>query len=105
MFNRRQILILSYDEVLNDPAMVRERIEKFVDQSFPVGNNWKETNKEHFKAKSKLVPCSIQRELDILFRPHNDRLYKLLEANQRARPKMEQYPFPKFKLGPCKKDD
>ena len=137
LFRRDQILLLSFDEVLKNPAMARWRVEAFLGKSFPVGKNWdndrnsnnnnknnnnnkqnkqnnttkKNKNKKKKKSnssyedegKESYPKCAIQKKLSHLLFMYNERLYYLLESTGNDRPTMEQYPFPKFELGPCDK--
>jgi len=98
LFRREQILVLSYDEVLHNSTKARGRVEAFLGHRFPAEKLEKENTKD---GASKLArpACDTQRELDTLFRPHNERLYALLAEG--GRPYMEQHPFPKFSLGSC----
>ena len=98
LFRRDQILVLSYDEVLHNSTKARERVELFLGQRFPAIELEKH-NTQDYEGKVLRPACSIQQELDKLFRPHNDRLYALLSRG--GRPEMEQDPFPKFRLGKC----
>jgi hypothetical protein len=92
LFDRKNILILSYEEAKSDQKALLQRIHKFLDlpgkpKGLPHENSDKGTHD--------MPPCVVQRALARRFAPYNEALFALLEAN--PGPKMEQRPFPKFK--------
>ncbi|KAL3779513.1 hypothetical protein HJC23_011149 [Cyclotella cryptica] len=86
LFNRRQILILSYDEVDSNPDMVQWRVTEFLDLKTD------ETESKHFAHD---VPTRAAQVLQPLFSQSNEELYYFLDSTQG--PLMEQRPFPRFK--------
>ena len=103
LFPRNQILILSYDEILENPARTRWRVEQFIGQDFPLdneGHNWQRKNANDYAEKVKHPLCSTQRNLEEVFIPQNQQLYELIRSTKN-RPPMEQHPFPEFKAGDC----
>jgi len=101
LFDRNQILVLSYDEIKKDPEKVQWRLKNFLDlndkipkQELPTSNQ-KNLNKVH------LPSCLAQSILTKLYDNHNKELYHLLKNN--PGPWMEQRPFPKFQISNCTK--
>ena len=92
LFDRKKILVLSYDELKDDPGKVQWRIRKFLGGTFPgelghLNTKGSMTTKEVSpKAKEILGP---------IFSVKNEELYDLLVDNKG--PWMEQSPFPHFK--------
>jgi hypothetical protein len=108
LFDRQQILILSYDEVKAEPQKVQWRIKQFLglkngnSRSSSTDNGTstlQKKNQRNSSLKQSVPSCQAQSTLDDLFEPENEKLYLLLEAN--PGPPMEQHPFPKFRLGKC----
>ena len=89
---KRNLLVLSFDEIHEEQDKALERIRDFLDfdipGKLPLGNTL-----QHRPS------CSVQEELDPLFDPLNEDLYKLLEEN--PGPPSEQVPFPHFKKAEC----
>lgn len=91
LFDRKNILILSYDEAKSNPKTLLQRIHKFLDLP---GKPKQLPHDNSDKGKHEMPPCAVQRALARRFKPYNQELFKLLEEN--PGPKMEQRPFPKF---------
>jgi len=87
-FRREQMLILSYDEVREDPKVAQRRIELFLGVEFM--GHLQESDQKTTEA-----PPMARKVLDPLFEEKNLELYKFLD--QHNGPSMEQYPFPRFK--------
>lgn len=87
-FPRHQFLILSHEELQNDPATVQWRVEKFLGKKF-TGSLGKTSDDGSVgpRAMAALGP---------LFENKNRELYAFLNANKG--PYMEQSPFPPFKV-------
>ena len=89
------VLILSYDELLQEPSMVIQRIEKFLGTkltgSFPHANS-----KEN-PQKVKVVSSLAKQVLGSVFKDKNEELYRFIQNH--PGPSMEQKPFPQFKDG------
>jgi Sulfotransferase domain len=92
LFDRKNILILSYDEAKSDSTALLQRIHKFLDLP---GKPKELPHDNSDKGKHEMPPCNVQRALSRRFEPYNQQLYKLLEDN--PGPPMEQRPFPKFR--------
>ena len=92
-FDRKKLLILSFDELHQDPSMVIQRIEEFLGTnltgSFPHDN----ANENPLKVKE--VPLHAKEVLGPLFKDKNEELYKFIRDH--PGPPMEQNPFPQFK--------
>ena len=109
LFNRSQILILSYVEWKASPGQVlKGRVLPFLGLGGDGGGGgegkgaaWVNTNDSPDKLRR--VPCSLQSRLAATFEGNNGRLYRLLDEN--PGPPMERRPFPRFELGPCQEDD
>lgn len=92
LFDRKQILVLSYDELVFRPEALQDRIQQFLGCTFPVGLERANSNESDYKVK---VPSPEARKvLDHVFAPLNEQLYMLLESC--PGPIMEQNPFPRF---------
>lgn len=94
-FRRDQILILSYDEMVSDETQMMERVQSFLGLD-PQNNpgHMEETNTKDNEQKVRSIDCNLQQELNDVFDPLNDELYRLLEENPGG--EMEQRPFPRF---------
>ncbi|KAL3945211.1 MAG: hypothetical protein SGBAC_000684 [Bacillariaceae sp.] len=92
LFNRSQILVLSYQELRENPRKLQERIQKFLGREIPGefarSNSNDNDHKVRWPSKKAVV------SLDDIFAAENEKLYALLEAN--PGPDMEQRPFPRF---------
>ncbi len=94
LFDRNQILVLSYDELCNNPKKIQQRIQSFIGVSIPGDICLKNSNNNPQKVA--LPSCEARQSLQSFLKLHNERLYQLLEAH--IGPHMEQRPFPRF---PC----
>jgi hypothetical protein len=94
-FQRDQILILSYDEMVSDEERMMQRVQSFLGLD-PEGNpgRMEKTNAKNNEQKVRSIDCNIQQELNGVFDPLNDDLYRLLETN--PGPGVENRPFPRF---------
>ena len=93
IFDRKHILLLSYDELKQNPSRVQERINQFLELQVRAGNlKYSNSNDNPYKVQS--PPIKAQEALQDFFSQHNEDLYSLLESNQG--PPMEQRPFPRF---------
>jgi Sulfotransferase domain len=92
LFDRKNILILSYEEAKSDQKALLQRIHKFLDLP---GKPKQLPHENADDGKHEMPPCAVQRALARRFEPYNEALYQLLEEN--PGPSMEQRPFPKFK--------
>jgi Sulfotransferase domain len=98
LFDREQILVLSYDELKSNQTRFLQRLHEFL--NIPIGNAtsmvlpYKNTNKE----QTMPPPCTDQMAVARQFEALNEDLYRLLE--QYPGPNMEQRPFPRFQP-PC----
>jgi Sulfotransferase domain len=98
LFDRkRQILVLSFTELVQHPQRLLRRIHDFLDlpQTIPLELTRENTNEK----KTPPPPCKDQLEMAKYFEGPNRELYKFLEDN--PGPVVEQRPFPKFELA-CK---
>lgn len=97
---RKNILVLSYDELKSDPDSYVRRVRKFL--ALPPhgkGHQLGRANSKESSFKVLIPPCSVQEILRKKTEQLNDELYKFLEDNEC--PEMEQRPFPKFVLSEC----
>jgi hypothetical protein len=92
LFDRSQILVLSYDELQRHPEKVQERIQSFLGLDIPGQLNRSNSNESQFKVR--LPSCEAKEALLAVLAPLNEELYRLLESN--PGPSMEQRPFPRF---------
>lgn len=101
-FDRNRVLVLSYDELANDPDTLKGRVTDFLglDKSKAEKAQFsKNANKHATSSKVSKPGCAVTEKLKATFEKPNDDLYKLLEA--RPGPPMEQRPFPKFADAEC----
>jgi hypothetical protein len=91
-FDRRQILVMSYDELQHNPRRLQERIQSFLGIDVPGELQRSNSNDHDHKVR---VPSETGKSaLNEIFCPHNERLYRLLEEHRG--PPEEQKPFPRF---------
>lgn len=101
---RDQMLLLSYQELKNDPVTFMTRIEGFLGLAPHKPNEMlKRVNCKSYAEKTSLSSCRSQIKLADVFQPFNADLYALLAQN--PGPPMEQSPFPEFELEGCKEDE
>lgn len=86
LFRRHHFLILSYDELVNNPNSVQSRLGKFLGKELS-GSLGKLGDDGNVDPRAKAV-------LSEWFREKNEELYKFLADNPGA--EMEQNPFPRF---------
>lgn len=99
-FDRRQILILGYDEMVQNDEALAQRVQSFLglDPLQSPGRIESRNAKEN-EYKVRQASCDMQHQLDSVFGPLNEALYELLENN--PGPDMEQRPFPRFMSPDC----
>lgn len=95
-FDRNRILLLSYNELQQNPAKVQERIKQFLPhlEEIPVMGNLKYSNSNDNPYKVQSPSVEAKKMLLEVLEPHNEELYKLLESY--PGPSVEQRPFPRF---------
>ena len=91
-FEREQLLVLSYDEVLDAPDMAQWRIRKFLGTEFSGALRHEHAAGEGDEVRA--VPVMARQTLDSIFKEKNLELYEFLD--QHPGPSMEEYPFPRF---------
>ena len=92
LFDRKQILVLSFDELRTNATSFAQRVTQFLQIDTPLAlPTGQESNKSKKWADP---PCAAQKPLADVFEPWNEKLYDLLQQN--PGPEMEQRPFPKF---------
>lgn len=97
LFDRKQILILSFDELQTDPDRLVQRILDFLGNDITVSSaRLSKANTSHLKMNQTLETCPDQQKLWTFFEEHNNNLYRLLDEHKG--PPMEQQPFPKFEF-------
>ena len=94
-FQRKQLLVLSYDELIHDPKSAAHRLQTFLKLDEDLSEML-----EVEQTTAKLPSCPAQLRLSEAFAESNNDLYELLDSIQG--PDAEQKPFPKFELSPCK---
>lgn len=92
---RKQILILSFDELVRDPTTLLHRVHEFLNIS-EVGASLMLTKENSNSRNTSAPPCEHQLELAKRFEGPNEELYAFLEEH--PGPPSEQRPFPKFQL-------
>ena len=96
---RKQILILSYDELMSDPLTFKKRVGDFLGLQNISHAELTKANTHSNPEKITLPSCKSRDRLERALKRWNKRLYALLERN--PGPPMEQFPFPKFKASAC----
>jgi hypothetical protein len=92
VFDRKQILVLSFDELRKNPQKLQDRIQSFLGCHIPGELQHANSNDHSFKLA---VPSDAAKAaLQTIFADHNNELYELLEAY--PGPLMEEKPFPKL---------
>ena len=91
-FDRTQILVLSYDELCNNPRRLQDRIRSFLGR--PVAGSLRRSNSNDSLHKVGMPSDDAKQALLLVLEPHNERLYQLLKDY--PGPTMEQTPFPHF---------
>lgn len=92
LFSRRQLLVLSYSELLENPSKVQWRIERFLESNMTGTLFVSNTKKSPHKVK-KLSAVAVN-ALEPIFQSKNEELYDFLRKY--PGPEMEQSPFPMF---------
>mmetsp|Transcript_20639 Transcript_20639/g.39046 ORF Transcript_20639/g.39046 Transcript_20639/m.39046 type:complete len:368 (+) Transcript_20639:241-1344(+) len=93
LFHRDQILVLSYDEIMEDSSMVQWRIRQFLGGEFP--GELPHSNHRAYEGKVERASLEARRALEPFFYEKNSELYRLLDEN--PGPWMEQRPFRRFR--------
>ena len=91
-FDRKQILVLSYDELCSNPQRLQQRIQSFL--GVRIGGNLQRANSNDNNHKVDKPSDEAKRALLSVLESHNERLYQLLKDY--PGPPMEQTPFPHF---------
>lgn len=92
VFDRDQVLVLSYYELQNNPQRLLERIQQFLGRTIP--GKIRRSNSNDSEKKVCLPSDEAKKGLSLVLTPHNEQLYKLLD--EYPGPPMEQRPFPRF---------
>lgn len=92
LFDRRQILVLSYQELEDHPGSLQARVRAFLGKDIPGELKHANSNDNPQKLREPSPPA--KHALSKILDPLNDELYSLLESH--PRPPMEQNPFPRF---------
>lgn len=98
--DRKNLLVLSYDEFKLNPRKVERRIRSFFGYEFP--GQTEVANDRPFDNKVEHPECKTVTKLNGVFQPMNRELYKLLMKN--PGPSAEGVPFPAFFEPECTKD-
>jgi hypothetical protein len=94
LFDRSQLLILSYNELRSDPSKLQWRIEQFLGTKFRGTLATANDSGGASKLKKDQVPQGAIDILSPLFHDANEELYDFLD--QVPGPPMEQRPFLRF---------
>lgn len=100
LFDRNQLLILSYSELSRDPSRLQRRVEAFLGRT--IRGDFHRKNELKSKVKVSMQSCSVSDTLGPIFRGLNQDLYTLLDSN--PGPPMEERSFPKFESPDCYED-
>ena len=96
VFDRRQILLLSFDELKTNQTKFLQRLHDFLELPVSQPLTIPHKNQKGNKQETVMIPvsCDTQHKMSKVFQPFNADLYALLE--QHPGPRSEQHPFPKF---------
>lgn len=94
-FDRNQILVLSYDELENNPTMLQSRIKRFLGIEITGKLKISNSNENERKISVKDISKTTKSRLNTVYSSYNEQLYNLLEKT--PGPPMEQRPFPRFR--------
>lgn len=97
LFDRSQILVLSYDELQKEPKLLQERIQRFLGRD--ITGDLCRSNSNDNSYKVRLPSCEAKKALMKVFLVQNENLYQLLESS--PGPAMEQRSFPRFSEPQC----
>ncbi|KAL7478737.1 hypothetical protein ACHAW6_004488, partial [Cyclotella cf. meneghiniana] len=92
IFNRQNVLVLSFDELLQYPSRSQWRVEQFLDKNFQLAL-------ESVGVKDEGTPLCSLITLEPYFTRANDELYHFMDSV--VGPWMEQHPFPHFVVPTC----
>lgn len=92
LFDRDQIIVLSYSELLHNPRRIQQRIQAFLEMT--IHGELCRSNSNDSPSKTSEVLPTTQQALATVFKGPNEALYTLLDSN--PGPPMEQRPFPRF---------
>lgn len=92
LFDRSQILVLSYQELERNPRLLQERIQRLLQRTIP--GELSRANSNDNDHKVRLPSKKAVESLEKVFTTVNEKLYSLLDTN--PGPPMEQRPFPRF---------
>lgn len=82
LFDRQQILIMSYDDFRRNETDFLMRMHEFLDLPDPVGKDKKTPVANKQSGVATVIPCRVQTRLADLFESHNQDLYQLLRDHQ-----------------------
>jgi hypothetical protein len=98
LFDRQQVLVLSFDELVVNASSALQRVHSFLNLPVHKKLNIPHVNGKSIHKSTQLesvkVPCEIQEQVMAAYAPYNEKLYTLLEKFPGT--EWEQYPFPKF---------
>ena len=92
LFGREKLLVLSYDELKENPARLRKRIEEFL--GIKLDGEMEYRNQKQSKHKTDTISESVLQTLGPMFAAKNKELYEFLDKHRG--PPMEERPFRKF---------
>jgi hypothetical protein len=107
IFPRKNILVLSFDELESAPKQALGRLEAFLGYtkikrgaSLVMPDSSKSSSNGKTIQASNLPSCAAQQVLQTIFEDWNEEFYALMQKKKGL--KIEQRPFPEFELGMCK---
>ena len=95
LFGRNRILLLSYDELKENPSIFQRRVQEFLGISSTT-HDISHMNTMDSPGKVRTVAPLARQVLGPVFRKKTDELYEYLNAH--PGPPMEQNPFPRFRV-------
>uniref|UniRef100_A0A7S4JMQ5 Sulfotransferase domain-containing protein n=1 Tax=Odontella aurita TaxID=265563 RepID=A0A7S4JMQ5_9STRA len=102
-FDRKRILLLSYDELKRNEQSFLQRVFSFLELEVDpalIEHGTSSMNTLRSVSKLKFPPCDIQERLSKAFLPSNEKFFRMLDQEEEG-PSMEQRPFPRFRLSNC----
>ena len=105
-FDRKQILVLHYDEMKQDEPSFLQRVLSFLElevNSTLIERGTKQRNTKSGPFKLQFPTCSAQEQLSNAYSQSNEKFFKMIDRGDG--PPMEQRPFPRFELSNCTSEE
>jgi hypothetical protein len=98
LFDRRQILVTSYDDFRRNETEYLTRVHEFLDLPDKVPRRKTPVSNTKTVGDLSPIPCQVQTRLANVFAPYNEELYRLLRNDHVVGPSRWQDEFPRFRF-------